>query len=58
MSLLGKKWPTPVARPMAPFYAAGLIILYGVNSLSNTIKSTDEWKNDPRNTGLKSTGGH
>lgn len=49
MSLLGKKWPTPVARPMAPFYAAGLVILYGINSFATTMRNTDEFKNDPRN---------
>ncbi|EON66326.1 F-type H+-transporting ATPase subunit J [Coniosporium apollinis CBS 100218] len=60
MGLLGKKFPAPVARPMAPFYVAGLVILYGVNSFANTLASTDEYKNDPRNPGAKSVpnGGH
>ncbi|EMF08155.1 uncharacterized protein SEPMUDRAFT_152424 [Sphaerulina musiva SO2202] len=47
--LLGKKFPTPVAKPMWPFYAAGLIIAYGVNSFQTVLANTDEYKNDPRN---------
>lgn len=60
MSLLGRKWPVPVAQPMAPFYAAGVVILYGINSFANKLASTDEYKNDPRNPALKSapSGGH
>ncbi|KAF2205085.1 mitochondrial F1F0 ATP synthase-like protein subunit Atp18 [Delitschia confertaspora ATCC 74209] len=53
MSLLGKKFSGPVARPMMPFYAAGLVILYGVNSFANALAATDEYKNDPRNPALK-----
>ncbi|PBP15616.1 hypothetical protein BUE80_DR013651 [Diplocarpon rosae] len=47
--LLGKKFPAPVAKPMAPFYAAGLIILYGVNAVQNAMMDSAEFKNDPRN---------
>ncbi|KAI4726826.1 hypothetical protein E4T49_05457 [Aureobasidium sp. EXF-10728] len=61
--LLGKKFPTPVARPMAPFYIAGAIIFYGINSLATTLANSqfypspsdpcivrpDEYRNDPRN---------
>ncbi|KAJ9630941.1 atp18 subunit J of the mitochondrial F1F0 ATP synthase [Taxawa tesnikishii (nom. ined.)] len=47
--LLGKKFPAPVARPMAPFYIAGVIIFYGVNSLATRLADTDEYRNDPRN---------
>ncbi|KAI2604841.1 putative mitochondrial F1F0 ATP synthase subunit Atp18 [Hypoxylon fragiforme] len=53
MSWLGltppKKFPTPVLRPLAPFFAAGLVIAYGVNSAQNAMMKSDEWKNDPRN---------
>ncbi|KAF2397337.1 putative mitochondrial F1F0 ATP synthase subunit Atp18 [Trichodelitschia bisporula] len=49
MSLFGRKWPAPIAQPMMPFYAAGAIILYGVNSFANTLYNTDEHRNDPRN---------
>ncbi|KAH8908132.1 hypothetical protein BR93DRAFT_596892 [Coniochaeta sp. PMI_546] len=31
-----KKFPAPVLRPMAPFFAAGLIIAYGVNAAQNS----------------------
>ncbi|KAI1460187.1 putative mitochondrial F1F0 ATP synthase subunit Atp18 [Annulohypoxylon moriforme] len=61
MSWLGvtplKKFPAPVLKPLAPFFAAGLIIAYGVNSAQNAMSKTDEWKNDPRNPNAKS-GGH
>ncbi|PLB45746.1 putative mitochondrial F1F0 ATP synthase subunit Atp18 [Aspergillus steynii IBT 23096] len=53
MSLLGKKFPTPVAKPMAPFFAAGAVILYGINSAANAMMNTAEFKNDPRNPNAK-----
>ncbi|KAG9244417.1 ATPase, F0 complex, subunit J [Calycina marina] len=49
MSWLGKKFPAPVARPMAPFFAAGLVILYGVNAAQTAMMNSAEFKNDPRN---------
>ncbi|RDA95360.1 hypothetical protein CP533_3488, partial [Ophiocordyceps camponoti-saundersi (nom. inval.)] len=45
-------------KPMAPFFAAGLIIAYGVNSIQSAMIETDEWKNDPRNPKVKAGGGH
>ncbi|KAL4799761.1 ATPase, F0 complex, subunit J [Aspergillus venezuelensis] len=48
-SIIPKKFPTPVAGPMAPFFAAGLVILYGVNSAANAMANSAEFKNDPRN---------
>ncbi|KAL4936024.1 hypothetical protein BDV06DRAFT_205826 [Aspergillus oleicola] len=48
-SIIPKKFPTPVAGPMAPFFAAGLVILYGINSAANAMANTAEYKNDPRN---------
>ncbi|KZF19239.1 ATPase, F0 complex, subunit J [Xylona heveae TC161] len=53
MSLLGKKFPAPVAKPMAPFYAAGAIIFYGIASFADALANTDEYKNDPRNPAAK-----
>ncbi|OOF95953.1 F1F0 ATP synthase subunit i [Aspergillus ibericus CBS 121593] len=53
MSLLGKKFPTPVAKPLGPFFAAGVVILYGVNSFANVLMNTAEFKNDPRNPNAK-----
>ncbi|KAF1983785.1 putative mitochondrial F1F0 ATP synthase subunit Atp18 [Aulographum hederae CBS 113979] len=53
MVSLGKKWPAPVATPMAPFYVAGIIVLYGVNATAEALKQSPEWKNDPRNTSAK-----
>ncbi|KAF2724715.1 hypothetical protein K431DRAFT_309842 [Polychaeton citri CBS 116435] len=52
-SILGKKFPTPIAKPMWPFYTAGIIIAYGINSLATTLANTDEYKNDPRNPALR-----
>ncbi|TVY22271.1 ATP synthase subunit J, mitochondrial [Lachnellula hyalina] len=62
MSLLGKKFNAPFAKPLAPFFFAGthmtntqtdartgLIMMYGINSFGNTLMNTDEFKNDPRN---------
>ncbi|TVY35233.1 ATP synthase subunit J, mitochondrial [Lachnellula occidentalis] len=54
MSLLGKKFNAPFAKPMAPFFFAGLIMMYGINSFGNTLMNTDEFKNDPRNPNFKS----
>ncbi|EEA20700.1 mitochondrial F1F0 ATP synthase subunit Atp18, putative [Talaromyces marneffei ATCC 18224] len=45
MSLLGKKWPVPVAKPMFPFFAAGLIVLYGVNAAANASMACKFLKN-------------
>jgi len=60
--IFGTKWPTPVAKPMAPFFIAGAIVFYGVNSLAGFLGSTEEFKNDPRNPMLRKagagTGGH
>ncbi|KAI1097521.1 putative mitochondrial F1F0 ATP synthase subunit Atp18 [Jackrogersella minutella] len=52
-----KKFPTPILEPLGPFFAAGLIVLYGVNSLQNAMMKSDEWKDDPRNPNAKK-GGH
>ncbi|KAF2675171.1 hypothetical protein BT63DRAFT_420392 [Microthyrium microscopicum] len=46
---LGRKWPTPVLKPMWPFYTAGLIVLYGISQGAKAMAQTDEFKNDPRN---------
>ncbi|KAE9967512.1 hypothetical protein EG328_008163 [Venturia inaequalis] len=61
MSYFGRKWPVPVAQPMWPFYTAGVVILYGINSFSGLLANTDEFKNDPRNPAAKTNnaaGGH
>ncbi|KAI1431300.1 ATPase, F0 complex, subunit J [Xylaria sp. CBS 124048] len=48
-----KKFPAPFLKPMAPFFAAGLIIAYGVNSMQSALMNSAEWKNDPRNPAAK-----
>ncbi|KAL5343428.1 ATPase, F0 complex, subunit J [Aspergillus crustosus] len=49
MAILPKKFPAPIAKPLGPFFAAGLVILYGINSAQNALSQTAEYKNDPRN---------
>ncbi|OQD77823.1 hypothetical protein PENDEC_c002G04280 [Penicillium decumbens] len=58
MSLLGKKFPGLLGYPMTPFFAAGAIVLYGVNSLQNALSNTAQYKNDPRNPNAKPADGH
>ncbi|KAK2767381.1 hypothetical protein FQN54_003537 [Arachnomyces sp. PD_36] len=53
MSLLGKKFPAPLGKPLAPFLVAGVVVLYGVNSFANVMMASDEFKNDPRNPNVK-----
>ncbi|TKA51723.1 hypothetical protein B0A55_12094 [Friedmanniomyces simplex] len=53
-SLLGKKYPVPIIRTLWPFFSAGLVIAYGVNSLATRLADTDEFRNDPRNPAIKS----
>ncbi|KAL6713594.1 Eukaryotic translation initiation factor eIF-1 [Lecanora helva] len=53
MSLLGKKFPAPVAQPMAPFFIAGVIMAYGINSAANTLAQTAQFRDDPRNPNKK-----
>ncbi|KAI0204176.1 ATP synthase j chain-domain-containing protein [Astrocystis sublimbata] len=50
-----KKFPAPIMKPLAPFFAAGLVIAFGVNSAQNAMMASDEWKNDPRNPNAKSS---
>ncbi|KAI0476088.1 putative mitochondrial F1F0 ATP synthase subunit Atp18 [Xylariaceae sp. FL0804] len=44
-----KKFNAPIMKPMAPFFAAGLIVAYGVNAAQNKMLQSDEWKNHPDN---------
>ncbi|KAI0394495.1 ATP synthase j chain-domain-containing protein [Xylariaceae sp. FL0594] len=49
-----KKFPAPIMKPLAPFFAAGLIVLYGVSKAQNALMDSDEWKNDPRHPRFRS----
>ncbi|KAJ0137934.1 ATP synthase subunit J, mitochondrial [Colletotrichum tanaceti] len=49
-----KKYPAPFLKPMAPFFAAGLVIAYGINSAQNAMMKSEEWKRDVRNPLAKS----
>ncbi|KAI8723836.1 hypothetical protein NCS52_00240400 [Fusarium sp. LHS14.1] len=61
MSWLGvqplKKFNAPFLKPYWPFFAAGVVIAYGVNSAQTAMMNSAEFKNDPRNPNAK-TGGH
>ncbi|KAA8914662.1 putative mitochondrial F1F0 ATP synthase subunit Atp18 [Sphaerosporella brunnea] len=57
-NMFGKKFNTPVMKPMAPFFVAGIIVFYGINSFANMLANTDEFKNDPRNPAAKKNIGH
>ncbi|KAM0704592.1 hypothetical protein Q7P35_008826 [Cladosporium inversicolor] len=50
MSLLGKKFPVKVVQPMWPFYTAGLVIAYGINSLATTLAATERAHTCPTRT--------
>ncbi|KAF8522166.1 ATPase, F0 complex, subunit J [Hysterangium stoloniferum] len=50
MSFLGlRKWPTPVARPMWPFFAAASLTFYLVAKAQDMGVKSDAYRNDPRN---------
>ncbi|EGD98844.1 hypothetical protein TESG_06208 [Trichophyton tonsurans CBS 112818] len=41
MPLLPKKFPALVAKPIAPFFVAALVVGYGINSLQNAMMNCD-----------------
>lgn len=50
MTLFGmRKYPTPVNKPMMPFYVGGVVMLLAINSLAGAMMDTAEFRNDPRN---------
>ncbi|KZT44027.1 ATPase, F0 complex, subunit J [Sistotremastrum suecicum HHB10207 ss-3] len=50
MSFFGlRKWPTPIARPLWPFFIAGGIVFYGVQKLQDAGVRSEEYAKDPRN---------
>lgn len=44
-----RAWPTPIARPLWPFFIGGAIVLYGVNKVQGVAVSTPEALKDPKN---------
>jgi len=38
---------------MAPFYIAGVVVFYGINSFANLLANGEEFRNDPRNPNAK-----
>lgn len=53
MPLLGKKFNAPIAGPMGPFYAAGVVVFYGVWKVQEALSNSEQFKNDPRNPAAK-----
>ncbi|KAF8577248.1 hypothetical protein K439DRAFT_1365165 [Ramaria rubella] len=50
MSFLGlRKWPTPIARPMWPFFTAAGLTFYLVSKAQNSGVKSEAYANDPRN---------
>ncbi|CCE30785.1 hypothetical protein E4U22_004081 [Claviceps purpurea] len=38
MSIFGmRRWPAPVLKPMWPFFAAGIVVMYGVNTIQDAV---------------------
>ncbi|THH06267.1 hypothetical protein EW145_g4199 [Phellinidium pouzarii] len=50
MAFLGlRKWPTPVARPVAPFVAASALTYYLISTLQDMSVRSETYANDPKN---------
>ncbi|KAF9818978.1 hypothetical protein IEO21_02392 [Rhodonia placenta] len=50
MSFLGlRKWPTPVAKPLWPFIAAGTITYFLVAKAQDMGVKSEAYAKDPRN---------
>ncbi|QRV98055.1 ATP synthase j chain [Ceratobasidium sp. AG-Ba] len=50
MTLFGfRKFPTPVARPMAPFIAASVVVYYLVAKAQDAGVNSEEHRNSPKN---------
>ncbi|KAF9562741.1 hypothetical protein CPC08DRAFT_735045 [Agrocybe pediades] len=44
-----RKWPTPVAKTLWPFMAAGTLTMYLFAKAQDSGVRAPEWRNDPRN---------
>ncbi|SPO30176.1 probable ATP18 - subunit i/j of the mitochondrial F1F0-ATP synthase [Ustilago trichophora] len=44
-----RAYPTPILKPMWPFFIAAGVVFYGVNKLQAVAVSTEEASKDPRN---------
>ncbi len=44
-----RAYPTPILKPMWPFFIAAGVVFYGVNKLQDMAVSTEEASKDPRN---------
>ncbi|CAE7221902.1 unnamed protein product [Rhizoctonia solani] len=50
MTLFGfRKWPTPIARPLAPFGIATLVTYYLVSKAQDAGVNSEEHRNSPKN---------
>ncbi|KAK9461451.1 RNA polymerase II subunit A C-terminal domain phosphatase [Lipomyces oligophaga] len=44
-----KKYPTPILKPLWPFFVGAGLTYYGIGLAADAMMDTDEYKNDPRN---------
>ncbi|KAF8317362.1 ATPase, F0 complex, subunit J [Clavulina sp. PMI_390] len=44
-----RKWPTPIAGPMWPFFVASAITFYGVAKAQDAMIKSPEHANSPKN---------
>ncbi|CCC67184.1 hypothetical protein NCAS_0A06260 [Naumovozyma castellii] len=44
-----KRFPTPIVKPLWPFFIAAAVTYYGVSKFADAYGNTDEYINDPRN---------
>ncbi|KAK9456846.1 ATP synthase j chain-domain-containing protein [Dipodascopsis uninucleata] len=47
------RYPTPIMKPLWPFFVGAGITYYGIGLAADALMETEEFKNDPRNPKLK-----
>ncbi|KAK9474682.1 ATPase [Dipodascopsis tothii] len=52
-----KKYPTPIFKPMWPFFAGGVLTFWGISTAADLYMNTDEFINDHRHPRFKDVGG-
>ncbi|KAF8337533.1 ATPase, F0 complex, subunit J [Cantharellus anzutake] len=44
-----RPWPTPILRPMWPFFAATIITTYGIVKMQNSLVGVEPHASNPKN---------
>ncbi|BFZ58686.1 atp18 subunit J of the mitochondrial F1F0 ATP synthase [Savitreella phatthalungensis] len=44
-----RKYPTPIQKPMLPFFIGGAVMFFAISSLADTLMDSPAYRNDPRN---------